>query len=41
MAHGKVLADGTKEMIFAQSEVLKEAADRPALSDQAVQYAGL
>ena len=25
MAHGKVLADGTKEMIFAQSEVLKEA----------------
>ena len=33
MAHGKVLADGTKEMIFAQSEVLKEARiDQPYLT---------
>ncbi len=33
MAHGKVLADGTKEMVFAQSEVLKEARiDQPYLT---------
>ena len=33
MAHGKVLADGTKEMIFAQSEVLNEARiDQPYLT---------
>ena len=33
MAHGKVLADGTKETVFAQSEVLKEARiDQPYLT---------
>ena len=33
MAHGKVLADGTKETVFAQTEVLKEARiDQPYLT---------
>ena len=33
MTHGKVLADGTKETVFAQSEVLKEARiDQPYLT---------
>ena len=33
MAHGKVLADGTKEEVFAQKEVLEEARiDQPYLT---------
>lgn len=40
MAHGKVLADGTKEEVFAQKDVLSRY-DRPAVSDKTVSAAGV
>ena len=34
MAHGKVLADGTKEEVFAQKDVLEQARiDQPYLTN--------